>query len=1223
MKKWQWLYRSILGLVLVCAVMTPILMNPQAAFAANDRYWVGDDGSWTNTAKWSTSSGGAGGASVPTTTNDVHFDANSCADGFFKVTLGSGTMNCALLDFSGLDDTMQFYDGSGSTASTLNVYGSLTSSALLTWDNFSTRNEWLVFKTNGSSFTGAVNPTWSSSGMGVEIQATVTQVGNAYVNDFKFTSGSYTLANILYVGRAFTGGGQTYGGEVQMIGTGTASVCPMTGINTFNDLTINTTGRNNYVTLGGNQTVTGTFTAVGANSRNCQTIMSDGGTQRTITAATVVTDHTNWAYIIGDGAGDWDLAAEDSMEISDTTSGITMTYDRSVTATADMYWYGNSDGVPGGSGSWSVDDFSISLMYNWSTTSGDIGGSGRMPRPSTTNFVYFDANSGFTGGNATVSWALASDGGYTYCGGMDWTGADTSTGPIFSNGSGNYYPNFGVYGDVIFCPGLTFYDWNQDGFVLLGTGSHVYETNNAYTDIALMINCGTGNTYTADGDIRGIKRFVNTSGTFDTITNSSIFYIASDQNYPSFDGRLGQDYYYISWTPDNSAVRQFSFLSSCLIRNFYVQGNAQYDHQVKLGADMYFTNFSIHGFSGIYRLEYKSTVAGTQRQTSISGTVDVTYCDISNSAKVGAGNPDISAGLNSDYGGNLGWIFTPGIYVYWVGNSGSWSDLTNHWSVSSGGSPGSGRIPLIQDMAIFDANSFAIPGRTVTIDITDLSGIDASVVTNTPTFSKAGSVDIYGDVLLGSVTWTITSTYFKGMDSGLVSSSSLNTNMYVTKNSTYMSSLLLGSNLDVNGTVYVQSGIFNHNGWDLTAYVYDSGTTTTYARAIRLGSGVTTLDGTAAGNKWYVVATNLSFYCETSTIILTNSGTNGQTFAGASQTYNNVTQAGAGVWTMTVSGTNNVYQLKIDRSQASKTISGAVTITMQSFDISIVGVNTITITNTDFTMAVGVVLGDYLIISGSAAGGGATFFANTGGHSTNSGGNAGWIWTPPDPPTVGTIAATDVTVAGATLNGEILDAGSYISFKCYFQYGATIAYGYETTDFDTLTGVGTFDDRVSPFHLYHYRAVVEFGYNDHAYGNDMVISLVGGVKQAKAAVSDPGALPGDVLVSAAPDAIPNMYDESGSGPPPLAPLLDPALSGADLPNAAFWFPIAFLIAIALGFVAYGFTRNLIIQAIVSGVVMAGFCGGGVLGTGVLPYLTVVVFALEAVLIIIIQEKQHV
>jgi hypothetical protein len=42
-----------------------------------DRYWVGGSGSWNSTAKWSTTSGGASGASVPTATDNAIFDANS------------------------------------------------------------------------------------------------------------------------------------------------------------------------------------------------------------------------------------------------------------------------------------------------------------------------------------------------------------------------------------------------------------------------------------------------------------------------------------------------------------------------------------------------------------------------------------------------------------------------------------------------------------------------------------------------------------------------------------------------------------------------------------------------------------------------------------------------------------------------------------------------------------------------------------------------------------------------------------------------------------------------------------------------------------------------------------------------------------------------------------------------------------------------------------------
>lgn len=42
-----------------------------------NRYWVGNGGSWTDTAHWSTTSGGSGGASVPLETDNVFFDGFS------------------------------------------------------------------------------------------------------------------------------------------------------------------------------------------------------------------------------------------------------------------------------------------------------------------------------------------------------------------------------------------------------------------------------------------------------------------------------------------------------------------------------------------------------------------------------------------------------------------------------------------------------------------------------------------------------------------------------------------------------------------------------------------------------------------------------------------------------------------------------------------------------------------------------------------------------------------------------------------------------------------------------------------------------------------------------------------------------------------------------------------------------------------------------------------
>ena len=44
---------------------------------ANDLYWVGNSGNWSDPAHWSNTSGGNGGASTPTSNDNVYFDNNS------------------------------------------------------------------------------------------------------------------------------------------------------------------------------------------------------------------------------------------------------------------------------------------------------------------------------------------------------------------------------------------------------------------------------------------------------------------------------------------------------------------------------------------------------------------------------------------------------------------------------------------------------------------------------------------------------------------------------------------------------------------------------------------------------------------------------------------------------------------------------------------------------------------------------------------------------------------------------------------------------------------------------------------------------------------------------------------------------------------------------------------------------------------------------------------
>ncbi len=90
-----------------------------------------------------------------------------------------------------------------------------------------------------------------------------------------------------------------------------------------------------------------------------------------------------------------------------------------------------------------------------------------------------------------------------------------------------------------------------------------------------------------------------------------------------------------------------------------------------------------------------------------------------------------------------------------------------------------------------------------------------------------------------------------------------------------------------------------------------------------------------------------------------------------------------------------------------------------------------------------------------------------------------------DEPKVRTAAATDVSTAGATLNGEIID-NSGIPCRVCFEYGGTTAYGNKTPWLGGYA-IGTFAAviaDISPGSGIHYRAVAK-NPNGVGYGQDM------------------------------------------------------------------------------------------------------------------------------------------
>jgi hypothetical protein len=314
-----------------------------------DRYWVGGTGTWdgTSTTNWSASSGGASGASVPTSADNVFFDANSnVGTGTFTVTMATTPRVCNDFTASGLDGTMTL----AGSAIGLTVSGSLTFQATnftRTYTGTTTFNATTTGKTvttNGVAFGQDIvfdgvgggwtlgsalsvgsngitltNGTLSTSASNYAITTGTFGSNNANTRTLTLNGSTLTISSsasaawnisstlTLNVGTStiafsnsslaggFAGGSRTYY-NVSFTGTGTVnSDRYISGTNTFNNLTISTPAAAACNAFGfvNNQTINGTFTASGANGnqrlwlRSSTTSAVTFGTSVTLTCAAI------------------------------------------------------------------------------------------------------------------------------------------------------------------------------------------------------------------------------------------------------------------------------------------------------------------------------------------------------------------------------------------------------------------------------------------------------------------------------------------------------------------------------------------------------------------------------------------------------------------------------------------------------------------------------------------------------------------------------------------------------------------------------------------------------------------------------------------------------------------------------------------------------------------------------------------------------------------------
>lgn len=133
-----------------------------------------------------------------------------------------------------------------------------------------------------------------------------------------------------------------------------------------------------------------------------------------------------------------------------------------------------------------------------------------------------------------------------------------------------------------------------------------------------------------------------------------------------------------------------------------------------------------------------------------SGTVNAQYVILQDNNATGGAAFNADQALNN--GNNTGWNITeiePNDY-YWVGGTGDWADVENHWATTSGGSTFYNFPPGVLDNVYFDENSFSGTNEEVQCYAeVNFDNMDWTGATGTPHFfTNQNAMNVYGSVTM-------------------------------------------------------------------------------------------------------------------------------------------------------------------------------------------------------------------------------------------------------------------------------------------------------------------------------------------------------------------------------------------------------------------------------------------------------------------------------------------
>jgi hypothetical protein len=326
--------------------------------------------------------------------------------------------------------------------------------------------------------------------------------------------------------------------------------------------------------------------------------------------------------------------------------------------------------------------------------------------------------------------------------------------------------------------------------------------------------------------------------------------------------------------------------------------------------------------------------SATVKRTITSSTNNISNADFRNIIGAGTGDWDLSGitGLSGDCGGNSNITFTSPMTCYAVRGAGNMSWSNSYWFTTSGGDTAA-RVPLPQDTAIIDANSFD-GSRTLTQNMPRIGSFDFTGSSDV-TFTTSTVAEVYGSINLtdlGTLTASNQTYTLMGRGTHTITSYDKIWGKTIAINAVEGRYILQDDLLITGTTNYLQInfGEFDANNKNTTFSVLFASNSN--VRTIKMGSGTWTITGSGTQVLQLDNTTNLTFDAGTSLLKFTGEFTTDRAIRTGGLPFYDFENASSGTHSIIVRDSCSFNNFKINPGITQKFYRGETFVIKGKFD---------------------------------------------------------------------------------------------------------------------------------------------------------------------------------------------------------------------------------------------------------------------------------------------------